>query len=53
MSENKTLSFIAQVRRSGAKGQSLIITIPKEIVELLDLKEKEYCQFAIQKLKQV
>jgi len=43
--------FIATVRSSGAKGQSYIVTIPKEIVELLKLKEKDYCKFIVEKLK--
>lgn len=49
--ENEIYEFIAQLRTSGAKGGSLIVTIPKEIVELLSLKEKEYCKFTIKKLK--
>lgn len=49
--ENETFEFIAQLRVSGAKGGSLIITIPKEIVDLLQLKEKDYCKFTIKKLK--
>jgi len=49
--ENETYTFIAQVRVSGAKGGSLIVTIPKEIVELLKLKEKDYCKFVISKIK--
>jgi antitoxin component of MazEF toxin-antitoxin module len=51
VSESKVLSFIAQIRSSGAKGQSLIVTIPKEIVEILKLQEKDYAKFMIEKLK--
>ncbi|MEM2971906.1 MAG: hypothetical protein QW270_05735 [Candidatus Bathyarchaeia archaeon] len=50
MSENRVLSFIAQVRPSGAKKGSLIVTIPKEIVDILKLKEREYCKFTVEKV---
>ena len=51
MSENRALSFIVKVRSSGVK--SLILTIPKEIVDVLDLKEKDYVQVSIQKIRKV
>jgi hypothetical protein len=51
VSESKVLSFIAQLRTSGAKGGSLIVTIPKEIVEILKLNERDYCKFIIEKIK--
>jgi hypothetical protein len=51
VSESKALSFIAQLRTSGAKGGSLIITIPKEIVDILKLNERDYCKFVIEKVK--
>jgi len=44
------VSFIAQIRSSGAKGKSLILTIPKEVVEVLELKEAEYAKFTIEKI---
>jgi antitoxin component of MazEF toxin-antitoxin module len=49
MSEEKKYSFIARVRTSGS--QSLIITIPKDIVDLLDLKDKDYVHVSIEKIK--
>jgi len=51
VSENRVLSFIVKVRSSGVK--SMILTIPKEIVDILDLKEKDYVQVSIQKIKQM
>jgi len=51
VSESTVLSFISQVRTSGAKGKSLIITIPKEVVDVLKLAEQDYCKFSIEKIK--
>ena len=31
----------------------MILTIPKEIVEILDLNEKDYVQVSIQKIRKV
>jgi antitoxin component of MazEF toxin-antitoxin module len=44
------VSFIAQIRSSGVKGKSLILTIPKEVVEVLELKEADYAKFTIEKI---
>jgi len=44
------VSFIAQIRTSGAKGKSLILTIPKEVVTILKLKEGDYAKFTVEKI---
>jgi len=49
MSESK-LSFVAQVRSSGAKGKSLIVTIPKEVVDILKLKDRDYVKGNFEKV---
>jgi antitoxin component of MazEF toxin-antitoxin module len=49
MSESKVYSFIAKIRTSGS--QSLIVTIPKDIVDLLDLKDKDYVHVSIERIK--
>jgi hypothetical protein len=49
VSESK-ISFIAQVRSSGAKGRSLILTIPKEVVDIMKLKEKDYLKASVEKI---
>jgi len=45
------LAFPCQVRYGGAKGGSIILTVPKEVVKLLDLKNKDYVLVRIKKLK--
>ena len=49
MSEDR-IKFVAQVRGSGAKGKSLIVTIPKEVVYLLKLKEGDYIKGNLKKV---
>jgi len=44
-------SFICQVRYGGAKGSSIILTVPKEIVEVLKLTHKEYVKVQIKKIQ--
>jgi len=51
VSEIKVVTFFAQIRKSGAKGHSLIVTIPKEYIILLKLQEKDYCKFTMEKVK--
>lgn len=50
MSETE-LSFICQVRYGGAKGSSIILTVPKEIVNLMKLDHKDYVKVQIKKIK--
>lgn len=50
MSENG-VSFICQVRYGGQKGSSIILTIPKDIVNLLNLKHKDYAKVTIKKIE--
>ena len=47
---SEELVFIAQTRSAGGKGESLIMTIPKEIVNLMKLKDKEYVKCTIKKI---
>jgi len=49
MSEDR-IKFVAQVRGSGAKGKSLIITIPKEVVDILKLKDRDYVKGSFEKV---
>lgn len=49
MSE-KDLTFICQVRYGGAKGSSIILTVPKEVVNLLKLEHKDYVAVRIKKI---
>lgn len=48
---SEELVFIARTRSAGGKGESLIMTIPQEIVSLLKLKEKEYVKCTIKKIE--
>lgn len=50
MSE-KGLVFICQVRYGGAKGSSIILTVPKDVVNLLKLTHKDYVTVKIKKIK--
>jgi hypothetical protein len=45
------VTFICQVRYGGAKGSSIILTIPTEIVGLIKLKHKDYVKVQIKKIK--
>lgn len=46
----KDLVFICQVRYGGAKGSSIILTVPKEVVNLLKLKHKDYVTVRIKQI---
>jgi len=48
---SEELVFIAQTRSAGGRGESLLVTIPKEIVDLLKLKDKDYVKCTIKKLE--
>ena len=50
MSEEEEPSFICQVRYGGVKGSSIILTIPKEVVQLMKLKHKDYVKVQVKKL---
>jgi hypothetical protein len=49
--EKTELTFICQVRYGGAKGSSIIVTIPTEIVGLMKLTHKDYVKIQIKKIK--
>ena len=51
MSEQFEIPAIVKVRKAGAKGGSLLITIPKEIVELLELNDGDFVQIKVSKIK--
>lgn len=51
MSEETEFSFICQVRYGGAKGSSIILTVPKEIVNLIKLDHKDYVKVTIKKIE--
>jgi len=46
----KKMTFLVRVRSSGVK--SLIITIPKIVVDVLDLKGKELVEIELQRIKE-
>jgi len=43
------IEFFSRVRSAG--GSSYILTIPKEIVEIYGLKEKDYVRVILEKVK--
>jgi len=53
MTQNEGVPFIARVRPTGAKQTSLIITVDKEVVNLLDLKAGDIVEIRIKKARVV
>jgi hypothetical protein len=51
MSVKEEVVFICQVRYGGAKGSSIIVTIPTEIVGLMKLKHRDYVRIKVKKIK--
>jgi hypothetical protein len=52
MTEKKgEMSFFVQVRYGGAKGSSIILTVPSEIAELMKLKHKDWVRVLIKKIR--
>jgi len=50
MTEKGEMSFPCQVRYGGAKGSSIILTVPKDVVNVLKLQHKDYVLVKIKKL---
>lgn len=48
---SEEISFIVQVRSGGGVGKSVIMTVPKDVVNLLKLKSQEYVKCTIKKVK--
>lgn len=44
------VSFIVQVRSGGGVGKSVILTIPKDVVNLLKLKSQDYVKCTIKRI---
>jgi len=53
MSENHGTPFIARLRSTGQKQTSLIVTVDKEVTELLDLHAGDLVEMRIKKAKRV
>jgi len=52
MTEKKgEMSFFVQVRYGGAKGSSIILTVPSEIAALMKLKHKDWVKVQIKKIR--
>ena len=51
MAENSGIPFIAKVRKAGKGGSSLLVTIPKDVVQYLNLESDNLVQCRIIKLK--
>ena len=51
MMENDSVPFIARLRKAGASGASLLITIPKDVVDLLELEDGQICELRIKRVK--
>jgi len=51
MSENEGVSFVGRLRKAGAKKTSLIVTIDRNIVDLLKLEPDELVEIKIKRAK--
>lgn len=47
---SEEIAFIVQVRSGGGVGKSVILTVPKDVVNLLKLKSQEYVKCTIKKI---
>lgn len=48
---SEQIAFIVQVRSGGGVGKSVILTVPKDIVNLLKLKSQDYVKCTIKIVK--
>ncbi len=53
MSSEYGIPFIARARPTGSKKSSLILTIDKDVVDLLDLKPNDILEVRVKKARQV
>lgn len=47
---SKEVSFIVQARAGGGNKGSILLTIPKQIVKLKKIKDKDYIKCTIKKI---
>ena len=48
---SEAIAFVVQVRSGGGIGKSVILTVPKDVVNLLKLKSQDYVKCTIKKVK--
>jgi antitoxin component of MazEF toxin-antitoxin module len=50
MEELEEIPFIVKLRSAG-KGKSLIVTIPKEVCEIIHLQDGDYVKMTVKKIR--
>jgi len=49
--EGEEVSFIAQARSGGGKGTSILITVPRDVTNLMEIKQGDYLKLTVKKVK--
>ena len=49
--QGRAISFVVKVRSGGGSGASVQLTVPKDVVDYLELKAEDFVRCALHKLK--